>query len=214
MSKKNIVIIDYGMGNLRSIYNALKYLGVQSVIAEQAEALKGADAVILPGVGAFENGMNELQRRNFIEAIYRYVDTGRPLLGICLGMQLLMSRSYEFGKHNGLNLIEGEVIPFQNKLVNGRYNFKVPHIGWNELRVHGAGWQNSLLDHLESGESMYFVHSFFAVPQQEDHMLAVTEYGNNKFCSVSKKDNVTGCQFHPERSARMGLKILENFIGT
>ncbi|MDO8579906.1 MAG: imidazole glycerol phosphate synthase subunit HisH [Candidatus Omnitrophota bacterium] len=210
--KKNIVIIDYGLCNLLSVFNALRYLGVASVVSHDPASLKEADAVILPGVGAFADGMQGLENKNFIPAIHAYVKTGKPFLGICLGMQMLMDKSYEFGEHQGLNLVEGEVVSFKNRFVDGKYDFKVPHIGWEGLCSHQVPWQGTILRELKQGEFMYFVHSFFPVPKDEKHVLAKTSYAGIDFCSVIARENVYGCQFHPEKSAQHGLKILKNFV--
>lgn len=207
-----LIVIDYGLCNLYSVYNALKYLGFKSVVSSNPEDLKDADSVILPGVGAFEDGMKGLRTKGFIEAISRYVNTGKPLLGICLGMELLMTKSYEFGEHAGLDLIKGEVVPFENQCVNGKWNFKIPHIGWNELHQADYGWHETPLADLKEGTEVYFVHSFYVKPSDRRNVLAETEYGGGKFCSVVSRENIFGCQFHPEKSSRDGLKILNNFV--
>lgn len=213
MSQKKLVIIDYGLCNLLSVFNALKFLGIQSKVSDQPNDLDNADGVILPGVGAFEDGMQGLKQKGFIDAIDRYVKTGRPFLGICLGMQMLMSKSFEFGEHQGLNLIEGEVVGFKNHIDQGHYDFKVPHIGWNGLQPNGQPWAKSILEDLPEGQEMYFVHSFYAVPKDHKDVLAQTQYAGRKFCSVVSRENVYGCQFHPEKSSSYGLKILNNFTG-
>lgn len=211
MKNKRTAIIDYGLCNLLSISNALKYLGMDFKVTDDPKEVGSADAVILPGVGAFEDGMNGLKKKGLMDPIYEFVKTGKPLLGICLGMQMLMTKSYEFGEFEGLGLIGGEVVPFKNKFENGKYNFRVPHIGWNELHNSGPSWGGTILSGLESGEAMYFVHSFYAVPTKKGNVLAKTGYAGIEFCSVNCKDNVYGCQFHPEKSSSYGLKILENF---
>lgn len=212
MTIKNIVIIDYGLCNLLSVFNALRYLGVNAFVAQDPLHLKTADAVILPGVGAFADGMVGLRNKNFIPAVQEYVKTGKPLLGICLGMQMLMERSYEFGEHQGLGLVEGEVISFKNHFGDGKYDFKVPHIGWNGLCPHHLPWAGTILAGLKEGEEMYFVHSFFCVPKEEKNILAKSSYAGIDFCSVIAKENVYGCQFHPEKSAQYGLRLLKNFV--
>ncbi|MBF0594721.1 MAG: imidazole glycerol phosphate synthase subunit HisH [Candidatus Omnitrophica bacterium] len=206
-----VVIIDYGLCNLLSVHNALRHCGVDAVIAADPAALSDADGVILPGVGAFEDGMSGLRQRGFMEALGTYVPTGRPLLGICLGMQLLMERSCEFGVHDGLGLIKGEVRPVDHIAVDGGI-LKIPHIGWNGLRRASRDWEGSLLTGLPEAVEMYFVHSFRVVPQEASHILAETEYGGKRFCSVVARENIWGCQFHPEKSSAMGLKLLNNFV--
>lgn len=212
MSRENIVVIDYGLCNLLSVSNALRHLGKDCLVTDDPSALRSADAVILPGVGAFEDGMKGLRNKNFIDPIHAFVGSGKPFLGICLGMQMLMTKSYEFGIHEGLNLIDGDVIPFKNKMEEDAYNFKVPHIGWNHLLKGHNTWDATILSDLDEGELMYFVHSYFALPAKEENCLAKTEYGGVSFCSVNQRDNVYGCQFHPEKSSTWGLKILENFV--
>jgi glutamine amidotransferase len=195
------------------VYNALQSIGITSRVSDNPSDLKSAEAVILPGVGAFEDGMTGLRNKNFIDPIREFVSTGKPFLGICLGMQLLMTKSYEFGEHLGLDLIAGEVVSFKDRWVEGQSKFKVPHIGWNGLSVNGQAWTNTILTDIPEGQEMYFVHSFHAVPGNKEHVLAQTEYAGMKFCSACRKNNIYGCQFHPEKSSTFGLKILNNFVG-
>ena len=209
---KKCVIIDYGLCNLLSVDNALRYLGADPQIISHPEGFQGADCAVLPGVGAFADGMAGLERNGLIEPIYDFVKSGRPLLGICLGMELFMSKSYEFGEHDGLNLVPGEVLPFPTRLENGEYPLKVPHIGWSGLRQQDRTWQGTPLVGIPDGSEMYFVHSYFVRPADPRRVLAATEYGEELFCSVVHKENVFGCQFHPEKSAALGLKILDNFM--
>ena len=212
MNRHKLVIIDYGLCNLRSVYNALKKIGFDSFVSDNPQGLKTADAVILPGVGAFEDGMKGLRDKKLIEPIKDFVKTGKPFLGICLGMQMLMSKSFEFGEHQGLNLIEGQVEGFKNKIINGQYDFKIPHIGWNGLFSNGHPWSKTILEDLPQGQEMYFVHSYHVIPSDQANVLAQTQYAGIKFCSVVGKDNIYGCQFHPEKSSSFGLKILNNFV--
>jgi len=207
-----LVIIDYGLCNLLSVYNALKFIGIDSHVSADPESLRKADIAILPGVGAFEDGMNGMRERGLIEAVYDFVKTGRPFLGICLGMQLLMSKSYEFGEHQGLGLIEGEVLPFKTSRGSSGYTGKVPHIGWNSLHRKDCLWEGTVLSSLNEGAEMYFVHSFYVAPYSPKNILAETQYADTRFCSVVFKDNIYGCQFHPEKSAHYGLRILEEFV--
>ncbi|MEI8012989.1 MAG: imidazole glycerol phosphate synthase subunit HisH, partial [Candidatus Omnitrophota bacterium] len=200
-----------GLCNLLSVYNALHHIGAEAVITDDPALLAKADHVILPGVGAFEDGMQGLKARGFIDAIRAYVATGRPLLGICLGMQLLMERSCEFGCHEGLGLIAGGVEPVDPVGAGGE-RLKIPHIGWNGLSEASRGWDGTFLAGLPQGVEMYFVHSFRVVPADSRHVLAETEYGGKRFCSVVAKENVAGCQFHPEKSSAMGLALLKNFM--
>jgi imidazole glycerol-phosphate synthase subunit HisH len=205
------VVIDYGLCNLLSVYNALKHLGVNANVSSDPQSLKQADRVILPGVGAFADGMKGLTSRGFEAPIHDFVKTGKPFLGICLGMQFLMDKSYEFGEHTGLGLIPGEVRSLKETLNKQEIDLNVPHIGWNHLNKADVPWDRSVLSGLTPGVEMYFVHSFHAVTKDPRHTLALTPYGLS-FSSVVAKDNVYGCQFHPEKSAVMGLHILKNFI--
>ena len=209
---KKCVIIDYGLCNLLSVYNALRYLGIESKVTSQPEDFKQADCMVLPGVGAFGDGMAGLRNFGLVESIYDFIKTGKPFLGICLGMELFMTKSYEFGEHEGLGLISGEVLPFKVQQEDGEYTVKVPHIGWSGLQQKDVKWEGTPLAGLPNKSEMYFVHSFFVQPDDPKNMLAVTDYEGNSFCSVVAKDNIYGCQFHPEKSSASGLKILSNFI--
>ena len=206
-----LVIIDYGLCNLLSVYNALKFLKVDALVTSNSTHIKEADAVILPGVGAFEDGMKGLRAKNLIEPIKDYVRTGKPFLGICLGMQMLMSKSYEFGEFEGLNLIPGEVSRFKDETLSTGRGLKIPHVTWNELHPAAKPWEDTILEGLHVAQEMYFVHSYYVCPENSSHILAQTSYGTQQFCSVVQKDNVYGCQFHPEKSSGAGLKILLNF---
>lgn len=205
----NLIIIDYGLCNLLSVSNALKVLGIHAKISSDPASLRQADAAILPGVGAFEDGMKGLKEKMLIDPIHAFVKTGRPFLGICLGAQMLLGRSWEFGEHQGLNLIPGEVSALKAVLPK---DLRIPHIGWNGLRRVQRPWEGTILGGLHEGQEMYFVHSFYLNPIDQKHALACVQYGSQSFCAVLAKDNVYGCQFHPEKSAAMGLKVLNNFI--
>ena len=196
----NLVLIDYGMGNLRSVSKALERVGFRVKITSEAEEIKKADAIVLPGVGAFKDAMENLRRFGLLKEILRHVEKGKPYLGICLGLQLLFEKSYEFGESEGLGVLEGEVMLLPTTV-------KVPHIGWNQL------WKNKpsdLLEGLRDGEYFYFVHSYHAVPKREDVILTKTDYGIN-FVSSVEYQNIFAVQFHPEKSQKAGLKLLENF---
>ena len=209
---KKCVIIDYGLCNLLSVANALRYLGVKSHVSAFPEDLQKADCAILPGVGAFEDGMKGLQNCGLIAPIHDFVKTGRPFLGICLGMELFLTKSYEFGEHQGLNLIPGEVLPFQKPPGITGQLLKVPHVGWSSLQQRESKWEGSLLDGIPNQSEMYFVHSFYVSPTDKRNVLAETEYGGKFFCSVVSRGNIYGCQFHPEKSADQGLRIFSNFL--
>ncbi len=205
-----IGIVDYGVGNLHSAVKAFKQFSDKVIVTEDADDIRAADALVLPGVGAFPTGMQGLKIRGLVEPIRAFSKTGKPMLGICLGAQIMLSKGYEFGMHEGLNLVEGEVVDF-SALATGT---KIPQIGWNSLAEPAQEvWQNTILDSVASNrDSVYFVHSFIFQPRQPDEALATTEYGGREFCSVFKKNNIYGCQFHPEKSGAVGLKIIENFI--
>ena len=205
----NIAIIDYGLCNMRSVYNALSALGIQACVSSDAAVLQQADAAILPGVGAFEDGMKGLKQKGLVGPIQEFVKTGRPFLGICLGAQMLLSRSHEFGEHPGLNLIPGEVSALKTVLPA---HMRIPHIGWSGLLLAGRAWEGTILQGIPPGQEMYFVHSFYLNPADAAHALARAQYGTQHFCAVVAKGNVYGCQFHPEKSSAMGLRILGNFI--
>ncbi len=197
-----ITIIDYGAGNLLSVANALSFLGEKSEVESDADAVARADKLILPGVGAFGECMKALRERSLDGAIKDAVKKGTPLLGICLGLQMLFDRSYEFGEHEGLGLLPGEVTKLHPE---GR---PLPHIAWTSIDVRGG----RLLSGVKSGEYFYFVHSYCVHAADVRDEAAVAEYGET-FTAVAERDNVFGVQFHPEKSGARGLDILKNFIG-
>lgn len=209
-----VTIIDYGLGNLYSVERAIKYLGSDVVITDDPEIISNAERLILPGVGAFGNGISSLHKKGLIEPIKSFVLSKRPFLGICLGMQLLMSTSEELGIHQGLDLIKGKVVRLFSDADNPGQNCKVPHVGWNELKKpdESTAWDNTILEGLHNRDSVYFVHSYAVIPECMQNILANTTYEGYKFCSVVKKDNLYGCQFHPEKSGEVGLRILEKFL--
>jgi len=195
-------IVDYGAGNLMSVMNALKYLGEESRIVSKPAELAGADRVILPGVGAFPAAMRELQKSGFVEPLRREAASGKPLLGICLGMQMLLDTGYEIEECKGLVLTPGTVKRIETPL-------KVPHIGWNSLRITNPC---ALTAGVEDGTYVYFVHSFCALTENAADAAAVTDYGA-EVCAIIARGNVMGCQFHPEKSGEPGLLMLKNFCG-
>lgn len=205
-----VAIVDFEMGNLFSVKQACEHVGMQAIITASARDLLAADAVILPGVGAFGDAMAMLTRRGLVEVLREVAGSGTPLVGICLGLQLLMSESREFGRHKGLGLIEGEVVRLEGPRT-GSGLLKVPQVGWNRIfkTVHGA-WDSSSLEGLRDGEFMYFVHSYYAKPADERVVLAATRYGQIEFCSSLRFGNIFACQFHPERSGPQGLQIYQN----
>ena len=196
-----IGIIDYGVGNLFSLCSSCKAIGEEAFVSSDPAELAKADRLILPGVGAFEDAAKKLRDTGMADFVRTQGLEGKPLLGICLGMQLLFERSYEYGCHEGLGLLKGQVVPMEGKLPA---DLKIPHMGWNALEVKGG----TLLDGLD-GQYVYFVHSFFA-EDCDDSLAAVTEYGIPITAAV-EQGNIYGCQFHPEKSGNVGLSILRKF---
>lgn len=206
-----IAIIDYGLGNLFSINNACKLVGLDTIVTNDIDIIKNADALILPGVGAFGDAINSLNSNNLTQTIYDFVETGKPFLGICLGMQLLFSESQEFGINKGLNLIKGKVVKFPSKNTNGE-KVRVPQIQWNQIYAQSKNnWDDSPLKDVPEGSYMHFVHSYFAVPEDENEILTYTEYEGIRYASAVKKENIIGIQYHPEKSAKQGIKIYQNW---
>ena len=199
-----IVIVDYGVGNLFSLTSSFKAIGVDVVVSGDKEVIRSADKILLPGVGAFADASNKLFSSGLADVIIEQVNKGKPLLGICLGMQLLFDKSYEFGEYKGLGLIKGEIKPIA-EVVSAEY--KVPHIGWNALKF--VGEKNKLYKYVQEGDYVYFVHSYYGANCDES-VIATTDYGTTITASVAK-NNVYGCQFHPEKSGKVGLSILKAF---
>jgi len=217
--KKEVTIIDYGMGNLFNVVRAFERLDCKLIITNDYDKIMKSDRLLLPGVGGFEDGISDLKDNGLDNAIKEFAQTGRSLFGICLGMQLLMTLSEENGIHDGLDLIKGKVVQFSGTNADSN-NYKIPQMGWNALQPpnkieNGTGnifWKDSILNNLDETPYMYFVHSYFVVPEDNKICLAETAYGKDLFCSVFQKDQIIGCQFHPERSGEEGLKIIRNFL--
>lgn len=211
---KAVVIIDYGMGNLLSVQRGLEARGAQVKISSDPDVVALSDRLVLPGVGAFESGMAELKQAGLIDAINQFVTTGRPLLGICLGMQMLLTESEEFGQHAGLNLIPGRVVKIPDYTGSHQKKRKIPCIGWSSLKYSTGrvSWSDSLLSQTEEGEFFYFVHSYMAVPDSYQDVLAESDYRGTRIVATVCRNNVMGCQFHPEKSGEDGLKVLNRFL--
>jgi len=208
-----VAVVDYGGSNLLSVVRALRHCGAEIVLAEDAAAIGTADRLVLPGVGAFGDVRNALADRGLIDPIRAYAETGRPFLGICVGMQLMMDCSEEFGRHEGLGLISGAVEAIPREGAGGAPH-RIPHIGWEPLAAPGgAVWDGTILSHIEQGAAVYFVHSFTAVPEDDRYRLADCDYDGIRISAAIARDSLYGCQFHPEKSGPIGLRILGNFIG-
>jgi glutamine amidotransferase len=197
-----ISIIDYGMGNLRSVQKGFEKVGHQALVTSDPAEVAAADKVVLPGVGAFEDAMAELRSRGLLEPVLEAIDSGKPFLGICLGLQVLFERSYEHGVHEGFGVLRGEVVRFELPP-----EYSVPHMGWNQLTIPR---RPPILEGIEEGTYFYFVHSYYVAPRDPGVIAAETDYGG-EFCSMIWRDNLYATQFHPEKSQSEGLKILKNF---
>ena len=198
-----IAVIDYGVGNLFSLCSSLQRIGADVTVTADPAVLEKADKLILPGVGAFADAADKLRATGLDSVIKTLAAAGKPIMGICLGMQLLFEKSYEFGEHEGLGLLKGSVIPMENTIPA---DLKIPHIGWNALHFTR---ENSLLRYIKQEDCVYFVHSYYAVDCQ-DSVIATAEYGKELTAAV-EKGNIMGCQFHPEKSGAVGLNILRAF---
>lgn len=199
-----IAIIDYGVGNLFSLEASFKKIGAETVVTSDPEIIMNADRVILPGVGAFGDASDKLRLTGLSETVKAYARSGKPIMGICLGMQLLFEYGEEFGRHEGLSLLNGKIVPMKDVVPQ---EYKIPQIGWNKLRIIN---DSPLFKYINNGDHVYFVHSYYAV-DCEDSIIADTEYGADITAAVAK-NNVYGCQFHPEKSGEVGLNILRGFL--
>lgn len=201
MTIPKITIIDYGVGNLQSLKKAFNFFGVNAAASEDTNEILTSDAIVLPGVGSFEAGMRGLKVRGLVNNVKNFAAKNKPMLGICLGAQILLSEGHEFGVFEGLDIIPGKVIRFfdlQNKE-------KIPHIGWNMVKSPGGEMWN---------QDFYFVHSYILLPDRKENIFGLTTYGGREFCSIVKNGNIYGTQFHPEKSGKAGLEIIKNFINS
>ena len=199
-------IIDYKMSNLYSVQAACQEVGLSSIITSNENEILNAKIAILPGVGAFGKAMKYLKDSKLDDCIYQFVDSGKPFVGICLGLQLLFESSDEFGNYKGLGLVKGKVEKFELHS-NNITKYPVPQIGWNKIECNGISWDNTLLCNIQNNDFMYFVHSFYAKPENESIILSKTTYGKTEYCSSIQQKNIFACQFHPEKSGEIGLRI-------
>ena len=199
-----IAVVDYGVGNLFSLASSLSAIGAETVVTGDSDVIRSADKILRPGVGAFEDAAKKLRESGLADVVCEEVNKGKPLLGICLGMQLLFDKSYEFGEFEGLGLIKGAVRPIADVIPA---DLKIPHIGWNALHIQK---ENPILRYVKENDCVYFVHSFYAADCAES-VIATSEYGAELTAAVAS-DNVYGCQFHPEKSGAVGLSILKAFV--
>ena len=213
MSTPEVTVIDYGVGNLLSVQRGLEHCGARVTLTTDPVQILLAQRVVLPGVGAFGNAMHALEQLGLVAVIRELAHRQTPLLGICLGMQLLLDESEEFGTRAGLGLIPGRVIPVPTHTKSGEPQ-KIPHIGWSALQLSGtpSRWEETLLQDNRPGDAAYFVHSFMGVPTNPAHRIADCVYGGHLVPATIGRDQITGCQFHPEKSGEVGLKILRRFI--
>ena len=201
-----IAIVDYGVGNIFSLYSSFKYIGAEVVLTSDPEEIKKADKIILPGVGAFADAAKKLRDSGLADVVVDEVKNGKPLLGICLGMQMLFERSFEYGEHKGLGLIKGDIVSMEGVVPA---NYKIPHIGWNGLHFPKDKAKSDIFKYINKNDCVYFVHSYFGANCDES-VIATTEYGAELTAAVAYK-NVYGVQFHPEKSGEVGMKILKAF---
>ena len=203
-----ITIIDYEMGNLRSVEKAFEKLGFEVRVSNNPADLLTTDKVVLPGVGAFKDCINNLRAGGFVEPLLQHVESGKPLLGICVGMQMLFDESEEFGRHEGLGLVPGKVLRFPAGMVEGGERLKVPHMGWNSIQLKKP---TPILRDTADGSYVYFVHSYYCAADNPDDVAASCRYGDVEFCAAVWRDNLMATQFHPEKSQDIGLQIFKNF---
>lgn len=203
-----VSIIDYGMGNLRSVQKGFEKIGAQAEIINTPQQVADAEAIVLPGVGAFKNCLENLDSLKLVAPIIKSIESGKPFLGICLGLQILFTESEEFGSTPGLDIIKGKVIRFKTDTsCDHTPHLKIPHMGWNNISIKKGG---PYLEGLDNSTYLYFVHSYYVKPEDENVVATTTDYGV-EFVSSILKDNIFACQFHPEKSQKAGLKILKNF---
>lgn len=210
MNNPTATIVDYGVGNMMSVTSAIDVVGGTPTMSNDEDIIAKADRLILPGVGAFKDAMNDMHASGLVEPVREFAKSGRPILGICLGAQMLLSTSEEFGLHQGLDLIKGSVIKIPDVDTDGDQQ-RIPHVGWQSLNAVN-NWNSTVLDGLKPGVDVYFVHSLHPVPDDPDDVYGSCQYGGHTINGTIGHDNIWGCQFHPEKSATSGLAILRNFL--
>ncbi|PSK94450.1 imidazole glycerol phosphate synthase subunit HisH [Taibaiella chishuiensis] len=208
---KKIAIVDYQLGNLYSVEQAFKHLGVEAVVTNDKDIIANADALVLPGVGAFADAMENMKKLDLVAPVKDFVATGKAFMGVCLGLQILFTESEEFGSSKGLGIVDGQIRKFSNNLPDNS-NAKVPQIAWNRLLEQQIAWKDTPLKELPEGGFQYFVHSYYAVPEDQNVILSTTRYEGFEYCSSIIKKNIFACQFHPEKSGEQGLSIYKNWI--
>jgi len=215
MTQKAVVIVDYGMGNVLSVRRAFEYQNAVVTLTDEPDRVANAERLILPGVGAFGDCMKAIEQRGLVEPVMSFIRSGRPFLGICVGMQILMDAGDEFGGYPGLGLFSGRVVQISSETADGLKR-KIPHIGWTPLDppagLAGQHWSGSILDRTPDGTPFYFVHSFTAAPTNPADVLARADYAGANITAAIRRDNVTGVQFHPEKSGPAGLALIERFL--
>lgn len=210
---KRIQIIDYGLGNLFSIQQACESLGAEAIVSSAVDEFGAVDGIILPGVGAFGNAIEKLRELNIVEPLKEAVNAGKPLMGICLGMQLLFDESEEFGQHEGLGLLPGKIRRIPDQTENEQ-KLRVPNVGWNPADFTVEATSSAILHGIASGTYFYFVHSYYCEPSQTTDWLLQTQYGKICYCCAAQRDNILGLQFHPEKSGKLGLRLYHNWLET
>lgn len=209
---KKVSIIDYGMGNIASITKAFQIIGVNPQVISDPKKVNECGRIVIPGVGGFGDSMKELRRYNLIEPLRKYVETGNPLLGICLGMQVLFESSEEKGKFDGLNFIEGNVVKIPSDFKNDTKYRKIPHIGWNSIMPDTSQWNSKIFNNIEINDFFYFIHSYMCKLKYKKYRIAYSNYNECEITSGVQVGNIIGLQFHPEKSGVSGLRVLKNFI--
>jgi imidazole glycerol-phosphate synthase subunit HisH len=210
---ENVLIVDYGVGNVLSVCRAFEHCGANITLSEDPREISTADRVVLPGVGAINHCMGELRQRGMVDPLHEFAGTQRPFLGICVGMQMMFETNLEFQKGDCFGWLKGEVVEVPKVRNDGKIN-KIPHIGWSSLKPGDAcaSWEKTLLSDLQPEDRVYFVHSFMAKPDNPDTVIATTNYDGTTICAAVKSNGMTGTQFHPEKSGTVGLKMIQNFL--